>query len=187
MRTTIKHMLGFTMIELLVVIAVIGVLSVAVLSAINPIEQINKGKDTRSRSDAAELINAIDRYYSTQEEYPWNTTGTGWSGSGSAGTVYWYSGVGAAGADTNLAWINNLVMTEEVKPGFATRVVNDNKLYVYKPAGANQTMYACFVPTSKGFDLEARKACGSGADPVKSANFCGSGVAGAGSYLICLP
>ena len=44
---------GFTMIELLVVIAVIGVLAVAVLSSINPIEQINKGRDTRTRSDAA--------------------------------------------------------------------------------------------------------------------------------------
>src|SRR5688572_21601084 len=63
---------GFTMIELLVVIAVIGVLSVAVLSSINPIEQINKGRDTRSRSDAAQLINAIDRYFSIHEVYPWN-------------------------------------------------------------------------------------------------------------------
>ena len=64
--------LGFTMIELLVVIAVIGVLAVAVLSSINPIEQINKGRDTGHRSDAAQLINAIDRYYAIHEIYPWN-------------------------------------------------------------------------------------------------------------------
>src|SRR5690606_2962307 len=63
---------GFTMIELLVVIAVIGVLAVAVLSSINPIEQINKGRDTRTRSDAAQLINAIDRYFAVHELYPWN-------------------------------------------------------------------------------------------------------------------
>ena len=63
---------GFTMIELLVVIAVIGVLAVAVLSSINPIEQINKGRDTRSRSDAAQLISAVDRYFAIHEKYPWN-------------------------------------------------------------------------------------------------------------------
>ncbi|MBU0579112.1 type II secretion system GspH family protein [Patescibacteria group bacterium] len=64
---------GFTMIELLVVIAVIGVLAVAVLSSINPIEQINKGRDTRKRANAAQLINALDRFYAIQERYPWNT------------------------------------------------------------------------------------------------------------------
>lgn len=63
---------GFTMIELLVVISVIGILSVAVLSTINPIEQINKGRDTRSRSDAAQLIGAVDRYFAIHEIYPWN-------------------------------------------------------------------------------------------------------------------
>jgi prepilin-type N-terminal cleavage/methylation domain-containing protein len=67
---------GFTLIELLVVISVIGVLAVAVLSSINPIEQINKGRDTGARSDAAQLINAVDRYYATQELFPWNNTHT---------------------------------------------------------------------------------------------------------------
>src|SRR5690349_12572537 len=65
---------GFTMIELLVVISVIGVLAVAVLSSINPIEQILKSRDTRTRTDAANLINATDRYFAIHEVYPWNTT-----------------------------------------------------------------------------------------------------------------
>lgn len=63
---------GFTMIELLVVISVLGILATAVLSAINPIEQINKGRDTGHRSDAEQLINAVDRYYALHEIYPWN-------------------------------------------------------------------------------------------------------------------
>ena len=71
---------GFTMIELLVVISVIGILAVAVLSSINPIEQINKGRDTRTRTDAAQLINAVDRYFSIQESYPWNdSNGSDWT------------------------------------------------------------------------------------------------------------
>lgn len=63
---------GFTMIELLVVIAVLGILAAAVLSAINPIEQINKGRDTGHRSDAEQLISAVDRYFALHELYPWN-------------------------------------------------------------------------------------------------------------------
>ena len=35
---------GFTMIELLVVIAVIGILAVALLATLNPLEQIRKGR-----------------------------------------------------------------------------------------------------------------------------------------------
>ena len=48
----LKLQLGFTMIELLIVITILGILAVAVLSAINPIEQINRGRDTGRQSDA---------------------------------------------------------------------------------------------------------------------------------------
>ncbi|MBD3250196.1 MAG: prepilin-type N-terminal cleavage/methylation domain-containing protein [Candidatus Pacebacteria bacterium] len=62
---------GFTMIELLIVISILGILAVAVLSAINPIEQINRGRDTGSQSDAEQLLSAIDRYNAFQGYYPW--------------------------------------------------------------------------------------------------------------------
>jgi prepilin-type N-terminal cleavage/methylation domain-containing protein len=64
---------GFTMIELLIVIAILGILAVAVLSAINPVEQINRGRDTASRGDAEQMINAIDRFNAFQGYYPWTT------------------------------------------------------------------------------------------------------------------
>jgi prepilin-type N-terminal cleavage/methylation domain-containing protein len=63
--------LGFTMIELLIVITILGILAVAVLSAINPIEQINRGRDTGTQSDAEQLLSAIDRYNAFQGFYPW--------------------------------------------------------------------------------------------------------------------
>ena len=68
-----KQQAGFTMIELLIVIGILGILAVAVLAAINPIEQINRGRDTGSRSDAEQLISAIDRYYAFNGYYPWQT------------------------------------------------------------------------------------------------------------------
>jgi prepilin-type N-terminal cleavage/methylation domain-containing protein len=62
---------GFTLVELLIVIALIGVLAVAVLAAINPLEQLNRARDTGMESDASQLLAAIDRYYASQERFPW--------------------------------------------------------------------------------------------------------------------
>jgi len=62
---------GFTLVELLIVIALIAILSVAVLSTINPIEQSNKARDSRVQNDAAEVLNAMERYYASNQKYPW--------------------------------------------------------------------------------------------------------------------
>lgn len=64
---------GFTLIELLIVIAVLGILIVAILSAIDPLEQIRKARDAGRKSDAAELLSAYERYFSTFQCYPWDT------------------------------------------------------------------------------------------------------------------
>lgn len=164
---------GFTMIELLVVIAVIGVLAVAVLSSINPIEQINKGRDTRSRSDAAQLINALDRYFSIHEVYPWDIESIG----GLLGDytpvpsdrVYSDSFVFNE-ADETLpsawAWLDPLVDTAEVKSSFVQRIAKPgtgaNALpdyYINKPNTTNATVYVCFKPSSNAFQDEANKRC----------------------------
>lgn len=62
---------GFTLVELLIVIALIAILSVAVLATINPIEQANKARDSRVQNDAAEVMNAYERYYASLQRYPW--------------------------------------------------------------------------------------------------------------------
>ena len=164
---------GFTMIELLVVIAVIGVLAVAVLSSINPIEQINKGRDTRTRSDAAQLINAIDRYYAIHEKYPWNVTTTTYTASSTLPNATFSMGtVSGSGADAIIvtgsgdwSYIDVLVSTAEVKEGYTNRLKEDDKQLVFKDAGYNQTMYACFLPTSNAFEQEAMENCADGVTP----------------------
>jgi prepilin-type N-terminal cleavage/methylation domain-containing protein len=67
---------GFTLIELLIVIAVLGILVVAILSALDPLEQIRKARDSGKKSDAAELLAAYERYFTTYQCYPWESTGT---------------------------------------------------------------------------------------------------------------
>jgi prepilin-type N-terminal cleavage/methylation domain-containing protein len=186
---------GFTMIELLVVIAVIGVLAVAVLSSINPIEQINKGRDTRTRSDAAQLINAVDRFFAIHEVYPWNLDSDPDSNLGSDYTftatvldyqdLYEQSPEQAGGAEWG--WLGRLVSTAEVKQGFTNRLINDDTLYIHKAAGSNTTMYVCFEPTSQAFKLEAQKKCDNDTTPsdleILGRNACDPD----GENLICLP
>lgn len=160
---------GFTMIELLVVIAVIGVLAVAVLSSINPIEQINKGRDTRTRSDAAQLINAVDRYYSIHEKYPWNVTTSTYTSTSvdTPNALYTFDapGIGSGGDDTDWDWVDLLVTTAEVKEGFVNRLKQDNNIVVFKALGYNETMYACYLPTSNAFAQEAMDNCDEGVTP----------------------
>lgn len=66
---------GFTLIELLIVIALIGILAVALLSAINPLEQLRKGRDSTRKADTAELLNAVERFYASYQCYPWDAPG----------------------------------------------------------------------------------------------------------------
>ena len=115
-----KMQKGFTLIEMLIVIAVIGVLAVAVLSAINPVEQMRKARDTRRRSNAAELLNAIERYYATHEENPTMTVG---------GDDTCSAAIQGGAIDAND--LDDLITAGELKQEFVDRVTTaGNKLYV---------------------------------------------------------
>ncbi len=189
MKIRLGKVAGFTMIELLVVIAVIGVLAVATLSTINPIEQINKGKDTRTRSDASELLGAIERYYSTQEQYPWNSAATAatpylaWTAVATTTEVF--------NSDGALAWLQNLAASNEIKPAFGTRLYNNyqtkvglgtgatNNEFIILKAADSDEVRACFKPTSKQFKLEAvHKCCAAGATTNKCADAAAAGLKG---------
>ena len=169
---------GFTMIELLVVIAVIGVLAVAVLSSINPLEQINKGRDTKKRSNAAQLINAIDRFYAIHEVFPWGHASYGndtilnddaypdgviYGAEASPLGFYLIGGPDYTAPADN--WLEGLSSTDEVKESFINQLEaagNTNALYVIKAAeavGVDDSVYVCFTPSSKAFEQQAVDDC----------------------------
>lgn len=169
MKSKIKNQkskrFGFTMIELLIVIAVLGVLAVAVLSAINPIEQINRGRDTGSRSDAEQLLSAFDRYYTSQEKYPWQATADEdpdliwqivdetWMQTGDASTTVLSKLAGSGTTTTG---------TEELKKSFITRITNLDdvyKLYVHMRGQTGDSAYVCFLARSGSFRNEANRRC----------------------------
>ncbi|MFC1727234.1 type II secretion system protein [Patescibacteria group bacterium] len=155
---------GFTLIEMLIVIAVIGILAIAVLSAINPVEQTRKARDARRRSNAAELLNAIERYYTTFEENS-SALVLGIPASDVCGTI------AAAGAQVVPADLADFVNTNEVKPEFTDRITSPSD---YLFAGLDTTTELVRVC----YEIESE------ANIVAS----GGGTCGVGtSSYICLP
>src|SRR5579859_7276805 len=66
---------GFTLIELLVVIAVLGVLAAVVIVAINPLEQLAKGRDSGRISTVTQLGQALVTTATTNNNiYPAQST-----------------------------------------------------------------------------------------------------------------
>lgn len=130
---------GFTLIELLIVIAVLGILAVAVLSAINPIEQLRKARDSRRKSDAAELLNSYERYFTTFGCYPWeNLAGV------CDATASLTAGNPAFAAGDNSY---ELIAKEELKAQFATRdSVTNAELFITE--ASNGQVSVCFSPES---------------------------------------
>lgn len=191
-KTALK---AFTMIELLVVIAVIGVMATAVLSAINPLEQINKGTDTGYRSDSEQLLSAVDRYYSSLGYFPWQN--------GAQDTTNLSQAWGNVIAlNTATGFINNLESTNEIKHGFTIRLLDPNRVPIevmYNSAATSATMYACFTPKSNSFTTEAFNRCANttataGTPFDASSTACGGGVGGSTGCTIankdcyvCLP
>lgn len=61
---------GFTLIELLIVIAILGVLAAGILVALDPVEQLARGRDAGRKSAATETGRAFQAYYTANGAYP---------------------------------------------------------------------------------------------------------------------
>ena len=150
---------GFTMIELLIVIAVLGILAVAVISAINPIEQINRSKDTGSRSDAEQFIGGVDRFYTAKGYYPWQDNPT----DGNENAAAWLNLSQTSDNVVNKVEENLSNSTSELKQSFRTRITqtNYNPLWIYNRGIQGNSTYVCFKPVSGAFQNEAWGRCAS--------------------------
>ncbi len=148
---------GFTLIELLIVITLLGILATAVLSAINPIEQINRSKDTAKESDCEQLINATDRYYASNGYYPWMVDGNSakaqdWQ----AVDATWVDVGGTASVLEKLSSGG----TAEIKASFVTRIeALTPTLQVYNHGDQGDSTYVCFKPDSANFRDKAWQRC----------------------------
>jgi len=66
---------GVTLIELLVVIAILSILSIALFMTINPIVQIERGRDSRRISDVKAMQSAFEQWYSLNDSVYDSTNG----------------------------------------------------------------------------------------------------------------
>lgn len=176
-----KNRRGFTLVELLIVISLIAILSVAVLATINPIEQANKARDAAMQNDAAEVLNAYERMYANNQQYPWMafvrpTVGGNLSVGDSVAVNSKQVGFGICyGLSTNsydadgvcnTSSASNeyglLITADELKPSFAGKKpflgtnAND-ELWTVKDAGAGGSIRVCYVPSAKSNQIMSTK------------------------------
>lgn len=208
---------GFTMIELLIVISILGILAVMVLAAINPLEQINRGRDTAKRGDAEQLLGAFERYNAFNGYFPWQYGGNDTTVANIALDMQlvnraWQSNpYPVSGLECQIlerlssAVTPNCVGTTELKDSFVTRVneagggdagvaPQARGLYVFFEGAPGDNPYVCFSPQSSAFRNESSDRCALGlpADLDTSTTVCvGDTIANAageiGVDMICLP
>ena len=170
MKNRLNKMKGFTLVELLIVIALIAILSVAVLATINPIEQSNKATDSTTQNDAAEVMNAYERYYTSARKYPWMVFVDSEDISVDTAVVYdsKQAGFGICFGDTTTADSTTvgacntsgsnmgvLISTDELKTSFVSKnsfagstEVTD-KLWTVKMPSSSGGIYVCYIPKAK--------------------------------------
>lgn len=175
---------GFTMIELLIVISILGILAVMVLAAINPLEQINRGRDTAKRGDAEQMLGAFERYNAFNGYFPWQADETDATAANIALDMQmvnetWVSNTSVTTTTAcqilerlSTAVTPNCIGTDELKMSYIDRVNEDGgttavtaqprALYVYYEGGAGDNAYVCFSPQSAAFRNEANDRCTQG-------------------------
>ena len=150
MRITKK---GFTLVELLIVISLLGAIALIVIAAINPIEQANRARDTRFKSDGGQLISAVDRYFAANSEFPWMTVSADtYDTDDSFGFVTAADeevGICGADCDTDGVILNNNELKSEFRNrDFITKSDkgDDQQILIGKETGSSSSVYACFIP-----------------------------------------
>lgn len=128
---------GFTLIELLVVIGILGILAAGLLAAIDPLEQLKKGRDQTRRGIAVELTNATARYYAVFGSMPWGNAAT-------AGTLSAFQGA-----------VDLMTGAGELKPTFMGALPAGAGTQMTVLGGVNAAGFSvCFDPESKSISRD---------------------------------
>lgn len=69
-NNTNMRMKGFTLIELIIALAILGVLAAALITLLNPFEQVRKSNDAKRKTALEQMQRALEMYYQDYGRYP---------------------------------------------------------------------------------------------------------------------
>ncbi len=130
-----KSKSGFTLIEVIVAVSIFAILSVIAISALNPVEQINRGKDEAVLNTASELYQSLERLQANNGSPPWDQS----------------LQAEVLTSDQGQEILDRLVERQELKKSFVTR--NDNylaRIFISTSHDFGQ-ISICFAPNSVAF------------------------------------
>lgn len=107
---------GFTLIELLIVIAVIGVLVAIVILAINPLEQLARGRDANRKTVVAQLGRAMASYVVSQNATTYPAVSTFQAFLSTAGEIGRIQTVTATSTVCNVGQEGNICYSQTAGP-----------------------------------------------------------------------
>jgi prepilin-type N-terminal cleavage/methylation domain-containing protein len=186
--------LGFTLVELLIVIALLGVIATIVIAAINPIEQANRASDAGMKADASQIVSAIQRYYASHSQFPWQavscTTNGGAQCQITSDAQFSFISAddpsvgicGAAGAGCRTSQNKGELITAlELQNAFVSKsfvgaTSLDAKLMIGKAPGASSTVYACWIPKANSNRQNLINSVTAGNKMVSIAGFTDAGI-----------
>lgn len=159
-----RKLSGFTLVELLVVMAILGILSVGLIVAINPVKQFERSRDTARKNAMKQMHAAIQNYIVTNRVPPPNKV------------------PGSGYCSNNADFLDELVTSGELK---AVPKPPSSATYCYYDYGPNNNIGALVVTTLESIDATTVPPEGS-CRPFPNTNWCSSTVANK-YYCLCLP
>lgn len=133
-------------------------MAAGLLAAIDPLEQLKKGRDTQGRNIAAEYSSALIRYYAINGSMPW---GTGTFAPASLNSV----------ANTVTQTLINLgELKTEFNQGLPANVGSNLTLI----GATGQNVYVCFDPEAKSISADPSTIYTSTANPPGTGAACPS-------------
>ncbi|KKQ49168.1 MAG: hypothetical protein US68_C0018G0014 [Candidatus Shapirobacteria bacterium GW2011_GWE1_38_10] len=129
-------------------LSMFGILFTVVLTAINPNEQIRRATDARTKNNSAQILVAVEKYYATNNSFPWN-------GSNNKPEDFYYT--------DNLvseSWLTKLVDGDELSQGAVARFQKSKSITIlYKEVGMGGDINVCFKPESQTDKTLASQNC----------------------------
>lgn len=132
---------------LMIIPAILGIISTIILVSINPSEQLNRAKDASQKNNAAEILNANERYFAEYGKYPWNNS------QNLIDSVYTTDDI------SKELWLSSLLDSGEITQDLVDKIQPPLALLLIKEQGENGITHVCYQPASKTNKKEAIEQC----------------------------